>query len=121
MNSKLENAIHATFLTTALLISIFIAGTAFAGTPDDVRTETVKFQDLNLNSEAGVETLYQRIKAAARRVCTDSEGGLSSAYAAQRCEEKAESRAVLDVNAPQLTAFYQKKTGRPVPMLANGQ
>jgi UrcA family protein len=118
MNSKLGNAIA----TGALLISMFVAGAAVAGTPDDVRTETVKFQDLNLKTEAGVDALYQRIHKAARRVCwQSSDAGLSSAYAIQRCEEKAENRAIMDVNSPELSAFYQKKTGRPVPMLAKSQ
>jgi hypothetical protein len=27
----------------------------------------------------------------------------------------------MKVNLPALSAFYQKKTGRPVPMLAKGQ
>jgi UrcA family protein len=123
MNTKLENAIHGTFLAGAFLISLFIVGTAFASSPDgDVRSESVKFQDLNLQSDAGVAALYQRIHAAARRVCDQpEEAGLSSAYAIQSCEEKAESRAIMKVNLPALSAFYQKKSGRPVPILAKGQ
>lgn len=121
MNSKIENAIHATFVTSALIISLFIAGAAFAGTPDDdVRSETVKFRDLDLQSDTGVSALYQRIQAAARRVCDQpSDAGVSSAYAVRSCKEKAESRAVMSVNVPSLTAYYQKVSGHPIPMLAN--
>jgi UrcA family protein len=123
MNTKLENAIHATFLAGTFVISLFIVGTAFANSPDsDVRSESVKFEDLNLQSDAGVAALYQRIHAAARRVCDQpGEAGLSSSYAIQSCEEKAESRAIMKVNLPALSAFYQKKSGRPVPVLAKGQ
>ena len=35
----------------------------------DARSETVKFTDLNLDSQAGVEALYGRIHAAAWRGC----------------------------------------------------
>jgi UrcA family protein len=123
MNSKLENVIHATFLTRAALVSLLIVGSAFAATPDsDVTSETVKFQGVNVQSEAGVKELYRRIHAAARRVCDPPENaGLSSAYAIQRCEGEAEERAITKVNLPALAAYYAQKTGRPVPMLAKGQ
>jgi len=123
MNTKLENAVRATVLAGTFVMSMLIAGTAGATSPEgDVRTESVKFEDLNLQSDAGVAALYQRIHAAARRVCDQpGEAGLSASYAIQSCEEKAESRAIMKVNLPALSAFYQKKTGRPVPMLAKGQ
>jgi len=72
------------------------------------RAETVKFADLNLNTPAGVEVLYERIHKAALRVC-DKRGQLAATIA---CTKRAESRAIAKVNAPSLTAFYQKKTGQ---------
>ena len=49
-----------------------VASNAQAG---DERSETVKFADLNLSSPEGVEALYGRIHAAARRVCESARGG----------------------------------------------
>jgi len=84
---------------------------------DDARSETVKFSDLNLSSQAGVEALYGRIHAAARRVCEQPAGELT---AARKCMTKAESDAIGKVNVPLLTAFYQNKTGsHPQTITAN--
>lgn len=71
-------------------------------------SETVKFGDLNLETQAGVETLYQRIHAAAWHVCEQPAGEQA---AVKRCMAKAESAAIGKVNVPLLTAFYEKTTG----------
>jgi UrcA family protein len=75
---------------------------------NDVRSETVKFADLNVGTLAGVKALYGRIHAAAWHVCRQPGGELQTA---RTCMRRAESDAVGKVNAPLLTAFYQKKTG----------
>ena len=83
----------------------------------DARSETVKFGDLNLTTQAGVEALYGRIHAAARRVCEPPAGELAGV---SRCMTKAESGAIGQVNIPLLSAFYQKKTGTsPQTITAN--
>ena len=52
---------------------VFVVSSAFAGESDaQVRTQDIKFQDLNLDTTAGVEALYQRIHSAAERVCAVS-------------------------------------------------
>jgi UrcA family protein len=90
----------------ALLLACgLIAPTAHAS---DERSETVKFADLNLSSQQGVEALYGRIHAAARRVCAQPAG---ESAAVGRCQAKSEADAIGKVNVPLLTAFYQKKTG----------
>jgi UrcA family protein len=97
------------------LACVLVAFNAHAG--DQVRSETVKFADLNLSSAAGVQALYGRIHSAARRVC-EQPGGEQAAV--RICMAKAESDAVGTVNAPLLTAFYQNKTGsRPQTITAN--
>jgi UrcA family protein len=64
-----------------------------------------------------VETLYERIHAAAWRVCDQRAGELT---AVGRCVRKTEADAVGKVNVPLLTAFYQKKTGsQPQTITAN--
>ena len=88
-----------------------VASNAHAG---DSHSETVKFADLNLGSPEGVEVLYGRIHAAARRVCDQPAGELT---AIGRCVRKTEADAVSKVNVPLLTALYQKKTGSQAPTI----
>jgi UrcA family protein len=108
MNSivKTDNRTLLAYLAAMCLASVLVGTNAFA---DDVRSETVKFADLNVGSQAGVEALYRRIHAAARRVC-DQPAGESTAI--RPCVTKAESQAIGKLNLPLLTAFYQKMTGK---------
>jgi UrcA family protein len=97
------------------LACVVVAFNAHAG--DQSRSETVKFADLNLGTQAGVEALYRRIHSAAGHVCEQPAGELA---AARGCVSKAESEAIGKVNVPLLTAFYQKKTGnRPQTITAS--
>ena len=107
MNSRVksDNRTILAYLAVLWLACGLAVSSAQAG---DARSETVKFGDLNLNSQAGVEALYGRIHAAARRVCEQPAGELAGA---SRCITKAESQAIGKVNSPLLTAFYQQKTG----------
>ena len=117
MNSNVKSYDRVTFgyAAAACLTCVLLAFNVHAA--DQVRSETVKFADLNLDTPAGVETLYGRIHAAARRVCQQPAGELA---ATRGCIAKAESEAVGKVNVPSLTAFYQQKTGsRPATITAN--
>ena len=101
---------YATALCAACLLVTF-------NTHATDRSETVKFYDLDLGTQAGVEALYGRIHAAAQRVCAQPAGELWSTTA---CMTKAESEAIGKVDVPLLTAFYEKKTGRhPQELTAN--
>jgi UrcA family protein len=101
--------------TLAMWVTCVLA--AFNANAGDVRSETVKFADLNLSTPSGVEALYLRIHAAARHVCTQAD---EWQVAIRSCMAKAESEAVGKVNVPLLTAFYQGKTGtRPPTIIAN--
>jgi UrcA family protein len=90
----------------ALLAGALAVSTASAGEP--IRSETVKFQDLNVSSAAGAEALYNRIHAAAKRVCAQPDAWQPSVIA---CVRKSEANAISKVNQPLLTAFYRSKTG----------
>jgi UrcA family protein len=105
-NVKSDNRSIRGFAAAAWLACVLVAVSAHAGA--DARSETVKFADLNVGTPAGVEALYGRIHAAARRVCEAPAGELASI---RPCMTKAESQAVAKVNNPLLTAFYQTKTG----------
>jgi UrcA family protein len=114
-NVKSGNRTIRGYATVLTLACVFAAFNVHAD--DDARSETVKFVDLNLDTPAGVETLYGRIHAAAARVCQQPAGELA---AVRGCIKKAETEAIGKVNNPLLTAFYQKKTGsQPQTMTAN--
>jgi UrcA family protein len=80
------------------------------------RSETVKFEDLNTGVPAGVEALYSRIHAAAKRVCEQSDPVMMAARGP--CARKAEMQAVAKVDLPSLTAYYRMKTGQVVEPLS---
>jgi UrcA family protein len=95
------------YCTAILLGSVLVVSNALAD--EELRTETVKFQDLNVGTPAGVEALYKRIHAAAQRVCLQTDPVLRSA--AGPCARSAEAKAIEKVNQPLLTAYYRAKTG----------
>jgi UrcA family protein len=110
MNStvKTESRIPVAFSIAMLLACAVIVSSAFAD--DQVRSETVKFADLNVNTPAGAEALYTRIHWAANRVCSQTDPVLRAAASA--CARKAEAQAIEKLSLPQLTAYYQMKTGK---------
>jgi UrcA family protein len=105
-------------LATALLLTcVWGASGAFAD--EEARSEKVKFQDLNVDTQEGVQALYTRIHTAAKHVCSDSDPVLRSAAGA--CARAAEGNAIAKLNLPQLTAYYQVKTktgGHTQPLVA---
>jgi UrcA family protein len=115
-NVKTANRRPLAFSSAMLLACVWIAAPAFAG--EQLRSETVKFRDLNVNTPQGVQALYGRIHAAAWHVCTSSDP--IQQLGASDCARKAEAKAIETVNLPQLTAFYRVKTGdRTQPLSAN--
>jgi UrcA family protein len=103
-------------IATAMVLVGAVVSTASAD--ESVRTQTVKFDDLNVDTLTGAQALFTRIHSAAQRVCSDSDP--LQHLAASACARKAEARAIAKLNLPQLTAFYQTKTGvQPQPLIAN--
>src|SRR4029077_1697225 len=114
-NVKTDNRTIRAYAIAMWMACALVASNAYAD--GQVRSETVKFADLNLGTEAGVEALYRRVHAAAWRVCEQPAGRLADT---RTCMTKAESEAIGTVNVPLLTAFYQKKTGsHPQTITAN--
>ena len=117
MNSNVKTAsrtIRGCAVAMALAC-VWVASNTHADEP--VRSETVKFADLNLDTWAGVEALYTRIHAAAWRLCEQPAG---EEAATTTCMRRTESEAIGKVNVPLLTAFYQKKSGNhPQTITAN--
>ena len=120
MNSsvKTANPVPLALSAAMLLACVWAASTAFAG--EQVRSETVKFGDLDVSTSQGVQALYGRIHAAAWHVCVTTSIDPLSQMGARNCARKAEAKAVETVNLPQLTAFYRTKTGdRSQPLSAS--
>lgn len=88
--------------------ALTVATTAFAAAPSvDGPSVSVRFDDLNLTTNAGVTALYHRISAAARQVCPDVfSRDLAVVAAGERCQASAVTRAVREINNPQLAFVH---------------
>jgi UrcA family protein len=115
MNSNVKTA-NLSILACATAMWLACALVASNASANDVRSETVKFADLNVSTLAGVEALYARIHAAARRVCEQPSGEME---AVRSCVAKAEREAISKADLPLLTAFYQGKNGGTPRIIAS--
>ena len=105
--------------TVASKLVLAVAGlvasvSAFAGTSAfDAPTASVRYDDLNLSTSSGINTLYRRISAAARQVCPEVyPRDPSFVIAAHRCQAAAVARAVSQVNNPSLAMLHANHTAR---------
>ena len=109
MNVK-SNVKRAVVASVATAVMMF-AGHANAET-SDVPSVTVRYDDLDLATKQGAHTLYRRIVAAAEKVCPDYQTrDLGRITRAQSCRAAAISRAVRQVNSPQLAVIYAERGG----------
>ena len=99
-----------------LLKAVFVGALIFcplswdciAATPSkDVRTEVVRFADLDLTRPAGAQELYRRIEQAARDVCEARGADYYGLSADTTCRRSAIAHAIRHVGAPLLTEHYQ--------------
>jgi UrcA family protein len=73
----------------------------------EIATKVVRFDDLDLATAAGAQTLYERISAAARLVCRDAD------YRQIReCRAQAVDGAVKAVRSPLLSSVHRSAAGR---------
>ena len=100
----------------ALTACVGMLSTASAAPSDDAGDApkiTVRYSDLDLSTEAGAKSLYNRISMAARQVCpSDDSRELSRFAIARACQHAAVERAVRAVNSPHLAAAYAAATHR---------
>lgn len=105
-----------TFVVLATITALSLASLSASAADEIVtKSEVVRFSDLNLSSDAGIRTLYQRIRKAARKVCIQAN---DSVHLEERnfraCQDKALADAVGKVNRPSLTAMYHAQNARPL-------
>jgi UrcA family protein len=75
---------------------------------NELPSMTVSYFDLDLATPAGVQTLYDRMKDAARTVCASLESKQLGRMSPWRdCYQQAVEDAVATVDRPALTALYQ--------------
>jgi UrcA family protein len=74
---------------------------------------TVHYSDLNVDTPAGANALYSRIRHAAEKVCgkVDSRR-LDEVIAAQNCMDKAVASSIAAVGNAQLTSQYAARVGK---------
>jgi UrcA family protein len=117
MNTNLNNTGFETGAAVAILVGILVTGSAIVGESLAAR-QTVRFQDSNLNTPAGVAALYSDIQSAALRVCTSGQLHLSRSDQVKTCTHEAEARAIQKVNVDALTAYAQMESTVPAATFA---
>ena len=75
------------------------------------QSAAVRFGDLNLDRQADVATLYQRIGAAADQLCRTRVGLYDTLYRYQGCMAESVRSAVGRVNRAALTDYYRQQEG----------
>ena len=79
----------------------------------NIANVTVRYTDLDLNTPAGVEELYARLRAASRSVGNVGERRpLAEAMAAKGCYRQVLGAAVDDAKLPTLAALHRAESGR---------
>ena len=78
----------------------------------NIANVTVRYADLDLNTAAGVEELYARLRSAARSVCNVGERrSLAEAMAAKSCYHQVLGTAVEGTKSPSLAALHRADSG----------
>ncbi len=93
------------------LAGVMAAGVAGAATSDNPPSVVVKYSDLTLATDSGVNQLYRRIVSAAKQVCPDSpirDFGLQRQVEA--CRSQAVARAVRQIDNSRLAALHATRS-----------
>ncbi len=94
------------------LAGAMAAGAAGAATSDnDPPSVVVKYSDLTLATDSGVNKLYRRIMSAARQVCPDSPiRDFGMLRQVEACRNQAGARAVRQMDNSSLAALHASRT-----------
>jgi len=108
-NSTLRPGLLA---VTALMLAVMV-NEAQAARPTDPPSVRVRYGDLDLTRDDGVQVLYARLRAAARQVCPDyGARSLRQRAIVQACFETSLANAVAAVRNDRLAALHGQKDGR---------
>jgi len=96
-------------LAAALAASVLALTPSFEADPTAPREVAVYYDELNMNSDRAAATLYSRLRAASRQVCSALDSReLRQRAAFNACFEHALSNAVERVNRTAVTALHMK-------------
>jgi len=99
-------------VVVAAAVGLGVMTTVNAEEAGDIPTVVVHYGDLNLATPGGAQMLYHRIVKAAAKVCpTASTRDLDAFARARNCQANAVSRAVRQVNSPQLASLHEQRSG----------
>ena len=119
MNSKVKTD-DRPFLACsfAILVACLLAASN-AVADDQVRSETIKFADLKVDTAAGAEALYHRIYGAAQRVCGYEATSVWSQTVWRSCVRPTVDATVAKANNPLLTALHTGRKPAPATAMIN--
>ena len=116
----MKNVINRTLASAVIGIAAGFAMTASAGdfevtqvttTQDGLQQAAISYDDLDLSTARGQETMYFRIGAAAEQVCGSSNprdaGGITQAAKNKVCYERAISEAKSQINPSQVVTINE--------------
>jgi UrcA family protein len=110
MSTSARTRIIHVALIIAALSPLLWGGTALAGPASKV----IQYGDLDLSTDAGVHSLYQRIKAAASKVClreTSAHHGVDERARYFACYKYAVANAVQQLGQARLAALHREQSG----------
>ncbi len=98
-------------LVALVAAGIALASSAAIAAPQTVTREVVvNYADLNLESAAGIEALYARLRAAARNVCGSADrADIRATSDMKECRESAIAAAVDKIDNAALAAHHSGK------------
>jgi len=105
------------FRAFAVVAALGFLGSAQVLADEPARSIKVSYADLDLSTQAGATTLYNRIRGAARTVCGYEGPGFTDKAIWRSCFKDAVGNAVAKVNNPRLTALHQGKSPAVTAML----
>lgn len=110
---SVKHAAGQMFVATIVALGAFGLVAAPVRAESTTRSATVRYDDLDLASDAGARALYGRLVSAARDVCGSDASVASRAELVESnaCIAEATRRAVIRVNAPSLNALYARQSG----------
>ena len=104
--SKLIKGVVTTVAVVAFSVPAIASAEEFKG-----RSEKVTYSDLNVEKEAGAQTLYRRLQQASKRVCgvesIMNAGGVRAISMAQRCYRDTLDAAVAKIDNATLTEIHE--------------
>jgi UrcA family protein len=106
---------NSAIVISAASVTLSLLAPHFSMASDTVtKSITVSYADLNLSNPAGASALYQRIRGAARRVCTVAGESPYEVLGLEKrqCIHQAIDQAIMKVNSPVLVAMYKAKNSR---------